>query len=136
MGPSQTSCTGSYTLSRKNPQNCMGRLRYIKTTHPLGLLYPVVAALRTMQPNTWLVYSPPLWVKNCHSIKNTKELVDKLRDLEIPPARKLVSYIHVKFWKCQCGRFIRKSEGLGENGILYVNRRVLENWAIIRKLGF
>ena len=44
--------------------------------------------------------------------------------------------IHVKFWKCQCGRFIRKSEGLGENGILYVNRRVLENWAIIRKLGF
>ena len=47
-----------------------------------------------------------------------------------------VSFIHVKFWKCQCGRFIRKSEGLGENGILYVNRRVLENWAIIRKLGF
>ena len=44
--------------------------------------------------------------------------------------------IHVKFWKCQCGRFIRKSEGLGENGILYVNWRVLENWAIIRKLGF
>ena len=30
--------------------------------------------------------------KNCHSIKNTKELVDKLRGLEIPPARKLVSY--------------------------------------------
>ena len=32
-----------------------------------------------------------------------------------------VAAIHVKFWKCQCGRFIRKSEGLGENGILYVN---------------
>ena len=30
--------------------------------------------------------------KNCHSIKNTKELVDKLRGLEILPARKLVSY--------------------------------------------
>ena len=45
--------------------------------------------------------------------------------------------IHVKFWKCQCGRFIRKSEGLGgENGILYVNRRLLENGAIICKLGF
>ena len=33
----------------------------------------------------------------CHqtditSIKNTKELVDKLRGLEIPPAQKLVSY--------------------------------------------
>ena len=24
--------------------------------------------------------------------------------------------IHVKFWKCQCGRFIRKSEGLGKSG--------------------
>ena len=23
--------------SRKNPQHCMGRLRYSKTTHPLGL---------------------------------------------------------------------------------------------------
>ena len=49
--------------------------------------------------------------------------------------------IHVKFWKCQCGRFIRKSEGLGGgggggNGILYVNRRLLENGAIICKLGF
>ena len=30
--------------------------------------------------------------KNSHSIKNTKELVDKLRSLEIPPAGKLVSY--------------------------------------------
>jgi len=30
--------------------------------------------------------------KNCHSIKNTKELVDKLRGLEILLARKLVSY--------------------------------------------
>ena len=29
---------------------------------------------------------------NCHSIKNTKELVDKLKGLDIPPARKLVSY--------------------------------------------
>ena len=48
-------------------------------------------------------------------------------------------YIHVKFWKCQCGRFIRKSEGVGGgggNGILYVNRRLLENGAIICKLGF
>ena len=45
--------------------------------------------------------------------------------------------IHVMFWKCQCGRFIRKSEGLGGgNGILYVNRRLLENGAIICKLGF
>ena len=36
-------------------------------------------------------------------------------------------YAHVLFRKCQCGRFIRKSEGLGGgNGILYVNRRVLE----------
>ena len=34
----------------------------------------------------------PLVGKNCHSIKNTKELVDKLRDLEIPPAQKLASY--------------------------------------------
>ena len=34
----------------------------------------------------------PLVGKNCHSIKNTKELVDKLRGLEIPPAQKLVSY--------------------------------------------
>ena len=34
----------------------------------------------------------PLVGKNCHNFKNTKELVDKLRDLEIPPARKLVSY--------------------------------------------
>ena len=44
--------------------------------------------------------------------------------------------IHVKFWKCQCGRFIRKSEGLGKNGILYVNRRLLEKGATVRKLGF
>ena len=34
----------------------------------------------------------PLVGKNCHSIKNTKELVNKLRSLEIPPARKLLSY--------------------------------------------
>ena len=34
----------------------------------------------------------PLVGKNCHSIKNTKELVNKLIGLEIPPARKLVSY--------------------------------------------
>ena len=34
----------------------------------------------------------PLVGKNCHSIKNTKELVDKLRGLKIPPAWKLVSY--------------------------------------------
>ena len=34
----------------------------------------------------------PLVVKNCHTIKNTKELVDKLRGQEIPPAQKLVSY--------------------------------------------
>ena len=45
-----------------------------------------------MQPNTWLAYLGPLVGKNCHSIKNTKELVYKLRGLEIPPARKLVSY--------------------------------------------
>ena len=49
-----------------------------------------------MLPNTWLAFSPPppppLVGKICHSIKNTKELVDKLRSLEIPPARKLVSY--------------------------------------------
>ena len=45
-----------------------------------------------MQPNTWLAYSAPLVGKNCHSIKNTKKLVDKLRGLEIPPAQKLVSY--------------------------------------------
>ena len=45
-----------------------------------------------MQPNTWLAYSAPLVGKNCHSIKNTKELVDKLRGLEIQPAQKLVSY--------------------------------------------
>ena len=30
--------------------------------------------------------------KNCHSIKNTNELVDKFRGLEIPPDRKLVLY--------------------------------------------
>ncbi|KAK2150895.1 hypothetical protein NP493_2714g00000 [Ridgeia piscesae] len=51
-----------------------------------------------MQPNTWLAYSAPLVGKNCHSIKNTKELVDKLRGLEIPPARKLVSYDEVELY--------------------------------------
>ena len=30
--------------------------------------------------------------KNCHRFKNANELVDKLRGLEIPPVRKLVSY--------------------------------------------
>ena len=38
------------------------------------------------------ILRPPLVGKNCHSIKNTKEVVDKLRGLEIPPAQKLVSY--------------------------------------------
>ena len=38
------------------------------------------------------ILSHPLVGKNCHSIKNTKELVDKLSGLEIPPAGKLVSY--------------------------------------------
>ena len=49
----------------------------------------------------------PLVGKNCHSINNTKELVDKLRGLEIPPARKLVSYdvtaslvsLWIRHWK-------------------------------------
>ena len=44
-----------------------------------------------IQLNIWLASIPPV-DKNCHSIKNTKELVEKLRDLEIPPVRKLVSY--------------------------------------------
>ena len=87
MDPSQTNCIGSYTQSRKNPPNCNGPPKI----HHLGLQCPVVAVLHTMQPNTWLVYSSALVGKNCHSIKNTKELVDKLRGLEIPPARKLVA---------------------------------------------
>ena len=29
------------------------------------------------------------------------------------------SNIHVKFWKCQCGRFICKSEGLGGKTVFY-----------------
>ena len=37
---------------------------------------------------------------NCHSIKNTKELIDKLRDLEIPPARELVSCNHSALHLC------------------------------------
>ena len=34
----------------------------------------------------------PLVGKNGHSVKNTKELVDKLKGMEIPPGQKLVSY--------------------------------------------
>ena len=59
-----------------------------------------------------------------------------LRELDMLKGNEGLNIIHVKFWKCQCGRFIRKSEGLGENGILYVNRRLLENGAIICKLDF
>ena len=52
-----------------------------------------MAVLHTIQPNTWLAYLiTPFVGKNCHSIKNNKDLVDKLRGLEIPHARKLVSY--------------------------------------------
>ena len=72
----------------RTPQNCMGRLRYTKTTHPLSscgsIIYNAAKYLASILT--------PLVGKNCHSIKNTKELVDKLRGLEIPPARKLVSY--------------------------------------------
>ena len=73
----------------RTPQIVTGRLRSTKNNTPLRPI--VVAVLHTMQPNTWLVYSSALVGKNCHSIKNTKELVDKLRGLEIPPARKLVA---------------------------------------------
>ena len=41
--------------------------------------------------------------------------------------------IHVKFQKFQNSRFIRKSQKIG---LLYVNRRVSENRAFMRKLFF
>ena len=92
MDPSLTSCTGSYTPSRKNPQNYMGRLRYKKHNTPLR---PIVSSCGSITYNAAKYLASiltPLVGTNCHSIKNTKELVDKLRGLEIPPARKLVSY--------------------------------------------
>jgi len=41
--------------------------------------------------------------KNRHSIKNTKEVVDNLRGLEIPPAQKLVSYDVTALHQCSGG---------------------------------
>ena len=59
------------------------------------LLRPIVSSCGSITYNTAKYLASILTShvgKNCHSIKNTKELVDKLRGLEIPPARKLVSY--------------------------------------------
>ena len=80
MDPSQTSCTGSYTP------------KIHKNNTPLR---PIVSSCGSITYNAAKYLASiltPLVGKNCHNFKNTKELVDKLRDLEIPPARKLVSY--------------------------------------------
>ena len=46
--------------------------RYTHTKHPLGLWYPVMEVLHTMQPNTWLAYlpPPPLWARNITALKH------------------------------------------------------------------
>ena len=43
--------------------------------------------------------------------------------------------IHVKFWKCQCRRFIRKSEGLRKFGFIRKSEG-LGKWALYVNKGF
>ena len=76
----------------EEPPKLYGTPKIHKNNTPLR---PVVSSCGSITYNAAKYLASiltPLVGKNCHSIKNTKELVDKLRDLEIPPARKLVSY--------------------------------------------
>ena len=59
------------------------------------LLRPIVLSIRRITHKLAKFLVPvinPLLGKNKHAIKNSEDFVKKIKDLEVPPPRKLVSY--------------------------------------------
>ena len=74
-----------------NPRNYMGHLTYTTTTPPRPIVYKCGCITYSAAKHlaSTLIH---LEGKTGHSIRNTNELVDKLRRLEISPVRKLLSH--------------------------------------------